>query len=48
MPRLERSMLGLQPYFAVDNTYVRRKMTKVLLPCLFREWRIDIFKQDMN
>ncbi|KAL3776104.1 hypothetical protein ACHAW5_002756 [Stephanodiscus triporus] len=38
VPGLERSMLGLRPYFAVDNTYVRRKMTKVLFPFLFREW----------
>ena len=38
VPGLERSMLGLRPYFAVDNTYVRRKMTKVLFPFLFKEW----------
>jgi hypothetical protein len=38
VPGLERSMLGLRPYFAVDNSYVKRKMTKVLFPFLFRDW----------
>eukprot|EP00571_Detonula_confervacea_P010610 CAMPEP_0172307356 /NCGR_PEP_ID=MMETSP1058-20130122/8235_1 /TAXON_ID=83371 /ORGANISM="Detonula confervacea, Strain CCMP 353" /LENGTH=301 /DNA_ID=CAMNT_0013019507 /DNA_START=48 /DNA_END=950 /DNA_ORIENTATION=+ len=38
VPGLERSMVGLRPYFAVDNSYVKRKMTKVLFPFLFREW----------
>mmetsp|Transcript_31677 Transcript_31677/g.57326 ORF Transcript_31677/g.57326 Transcript_31677/m.57326 type:complete len:367 (-) Transcript_31677:206-1306(-) len=38
VPGLERSMLGLRPYFAVDNSYVTRKMTKVLFPFFFREW----------
>ncbi|KAL7538151.1 hypothetical protein ACHAXR_008326 [Thalassiosira sp. AJA248-18] len=38
VPGLERSMIGLRPYFAVDNSYVKRKMTKVLFPFMFREW----------
>lgn len=38
VPGLERSMLCLRPYFAVDNSYVKRKMTKVLFPFLFGEW----------
>jgi len=41
VPGLERSMLGLRPYFAVDNSYVKRKMTKVLFPFLYREWARD-------
>lgn len=38
VPGLERSMLGLRPYFAVDNSYVKRKMNMVLFPFMFREW----------
>lgn len=38
VPGLERSMVKLRPYFAVDNSYVKKKMTKVLFPFLFREW----------
>lgn len=38
VPGLERTMLGLRPYFAVDNSYVKRKMTKILFPFAFREW----------
>merc|ERR1719356_393956 len=38
VPGLERSMLTLRPYFAVDNSYVKRKMTKVLFPFVYREW----------
>lgn len=38
VPGLERTMLGLRPYFAVDNVYVKRKMMKVLFPFVFREW----------
>lgn len=39
VPGLERSMVGLRPYFAVDNSYVKRKMTKVLFPFAFGQWR---------
>jgi hypothetical protein len=43
VPGLERSMIGLRPYFAVDNVYVKRKMMKVLFPFAFRQWaRQDI------
>jgi len=38
VPGLERSMLSLRPYFAVDNSYVKRKMIKILFPFLSREW----------
>ena len=38
VPGLERSMVGLRPYFAVDNGYVKRKMLKVLFPFAFRNW----------
>jgi len=38
VPGLERCMLALRPYFAVDNSYVKRKMTKVLFPFLFQQW----------
>lgn len=38
VPGLERSMVGLRPYFAVDNSYVKRKMTKVLFPFLYKQW----------
>lgn len=38
VPGLERSMVGLRPYFAVDNSYVKRKMTKVLFPFLYKDW----------
>jgi hypothetical protein len=38
VPGLERSMIGLRPYFAVDNVYVKRKMLKVLFPFVFRDW----------
>ena len=36
VPGLERSMVGLRPYFAVDNKYVKRKMLRVLFPFAFR------------
>ena len=38
IPGLERSMIGLRPYFAVDNGYVKRKMIKVLFPFIYRDW----------
>ena len=38
VPGLERSMIGLRPYFAVDNVYVKRKMLMVLFPFAFRDW----------
>ena len=38
IPGLERSMLGLRPYFAVDNKYVMKKMMKVLFPFFFTNW----------
>lgn len=38
VPGLERSMVGLRPYFAVDNGYVKRKMIKVLFPFIYRDW----------
>lgn len=38
VPGLERSMVGLRPYFAVDNVYVKRKMLRVLFPFAFRNW----------
>jgi len=45
VPGLEASMIGLRPYFAVDNSYVKRKMTKVLFPFLYRDWaRVEIME----
>eukprot|EP00569_Conticribra_weissflogii_P003535 CAMPEP_0171343302 /NCGR_PEP_ID=MMETSP0878-20121228/16794_1 /TAXON_ID=67004 /ORGANISM="Thalassiosira weissflogii, Strain CCMP1336" /LENGTH=337 /DNA_ID=CAMNT_0011846221 /DNA_START=58 /DNA_END=1071 /DNA_ORIENTATION=- len=38
VPGLERSLIALRVYFAVDNAYVKRKMLKVLCPFIFREW----------
>lgn len=38
IPGLERSMLALRPYFAVDNHYVKQKMTRILFPFLSRDW----------
>ena len=38
VPGLERSMIGLRPYFAVDNSYVKRKMIRILFPFLHKEW----------
>jgi len=38
IPGLERSLVGLRPYFAVDNQYVKKKMFMVLFPFAFREW----------
>ncbi|KAL9188743.1 hypothetical protein ACHAXT_007121 [Thalassiosira profunda] len=38
VPGLERIMVGLRPYFAVDNQYVKKKMTRVLVPFMFRNW----------
>ena len=38
VPGLERSMVGLRPYFAVDNSYVKRKMIKVLFPFIYQDW----------
>ena len=38
VPGLERSMVALRIYFAVDNAYVKRKMVKVLFPFAFRDW----------
>lgn len=38
VPGLERSLLALRPYFAVDNSYVKAKMVRVLFPFLSRDW----------
>lgn len=38
VPGLERSMLALRPYFAVDNRYVKGKMGRVLFPFLCKDW----------
>ena len=38
VPGLERSMLTLRPYFAVDNGYVKRKMGRVLFPFASKDW----------
>jgi hypothetical protein len=38
VPGLERSMVALRPYFAVDNGYVKRKMGRVLFPFMFKDW----------
>jgi hypothetical protein len=38
VPGLERSMLALRPYFAVDNGYVKKKMGRVLFPFVYRDW----------
>mmetsp|Transcript_3677 Transcript_3677/g.7689 ORF Transcript_3677/g.7689 Transcript_3677/m.7689 type:complete len:359 (-) Transcript_3677:96-1172(-) len=38
VPFLENFIVGLRPYFAVDNSYVKRKMSKVLFPFLYKEW----------
>jgi len=39
IPGLERAMMGLRVYFAVNNVYVKRKMGRVLFPFLKRDWR---------
>ena len=38
VPGLERTMLALRPYFAVDNGYVKKKMGRVLFPFVYRDW----------
>jgi hypothetical protein len=38
VPGLERSMLALRPYFAVDNGYVKSKMGRVLFPFVYKDW----------
>ena len=42
VPGLERSMVALRVYFAVDNLYVKRKIVKVLFPFAFRDWRRQV------
>jgi len=39
IPGLERSMVELRVYFAVNNGYVKRKMGRVLFPFFNKEWR---------
>mmetsp|Transcript_26495 Transcript_26495/g.31257 ORF Transcript_26495/g.31257 Transcript_26495/m.31257 type:complete len:276 (-) Transcript_26495:114-941(-) len=38
IPGLERGMMGLRIYFAVNNSYVKRKMLRVLFPFLTKDW----------
>jgi len=39
IPGLEKSMVELRVYFAVNNGYVKRKMGRVLFPFFNKEWR---------
>lgn len=39
VPGLELFMQTLRPYFAVDNSYVRKKMTRVLFSFRYKEWK---------
>ena len=45
IPFLERSLVALRPYFALDNGYVKRKMIRVLFPFLHKEWAREIQEQ---
>jgi len=38
IPGLERGMMCLRIYFAVNNSYVKRKMGRVLFPFLNKDW----------
>ncbi|KAL7512538.1 hypothetical protein ACHAXN_011317 [Cyclotella atomus] len=38
VPGLERSMLALRPYFAVDNSFVKKKMARILFPFVSKDW----------
>lgn len=42
VPGLESTMLALRSYYAVDNKYVVRKMQKVLVPFLSKNWRREV------
>jgi len=47
IPFLEKTLVGLRPYFAVDNYYVKRKMAKVLFPFVYKDWtRKDTLQQN--
>lgn len=39
VPGLEKSMVTLRVYFAVDNNYVKKKMGRILMPFLFKSWK---------
>jgi hypothetical protein len=39
VPGLEKFMTTLRVYFAVDNKYVKRKLTTTLFPFLKKNWR---------
>jgi hypothetical protein len=42
VPGLESTMLALRSYYAVDNRYVMRKMQKILMPFLSKNWRREV------
>lgn len=42
IPGLESLIQTLRKYFAVDNRYVKRKMTKILFPFLSKHWKRDV------
>ncbi|EJK45505.1 hypothetical protein THAOC_35879 [Thalassiosira oceanica] len=46
IPFLERSLIALRPYFALDNGYVKRKMFRVLFPFLHKQWAREIQEQN--
>lgn len=39
IPGLERTMRELRVYFAVNNSYVKKKMTRVLFSFFFKNWK---------
>lgn len=42
IPGLEGLFQNLRKYFAVDNKYVKRKMTKLLFPFLSKQWKRQV------
>lgn len=42
IPGLERSMMALRQYFAVDNRYVVQKIKRVLAPFLTKGWKRQV------
>lgn len=48
VPGLELLMTSLRAYFAVDNSYVLRKIKRVLFPFLKKDWRRMEAQSDSN
>jgi hypothetical protein len=48
VPGLERSMVALRPYFAVDNAYVKSKMGRVLFPFVYKDWARQVSGLDVE